>query len=67
MSRSPVLQECLDDAAKAAFGRTMTESHKQDICVSCGKPATEFKDELSKKDYSISGFCQTCQDETFGG
>ena len=25
-----------------------------------------FRDALSKKEYQISGLCQTCQDETFG-
>ena len=26
---------------------------------------SDFKDELSKKEYSISGMCQKCQDEVF--
>jgi uncharacterized CHY-type Zn-finger protein len=26
----------------------------------------DFKDELSKNEYKISGLCQKCQDETFG-
>ena len=25
----------------------------------------EFKDELSRKEFGISGMCQQCQDETF--
>lgn len=25
----------------------------------------EFKNELSKKEYTISGLCETCQDELF--
>ena len=32
----------------------------------CGKPITVFRDELSKKEYGISGLCQQCQDELFG-
>jgi len=35
-------------------------------CMSCKGDATEFKDELSKKEYSISGLCQKCQDKVFG-
>ena len=35
-------------------------------CTWCGGEAKEFKDELSKKEYQIGGFCQKCQDETFG-
>lgn len=35
--------------------------------IGCGGPATEFRDELSKKEYRISGLCQKCQDSFFGG
>ena len=35
-------------------------------CTFCAHYLTEFRDELSKKEYSVSGMCQTCQDETFG-
>jgi len=37
-------------------------------CAICGRElniATEFKDELSKKEYKISGLCQECQDKVF--
>ena len=34
--------------------------------IGCGGPATEFKDELSRKEYSISGLCQKCQNKVFG-
>ena len=45
-------------------------------CAFCGRPPTEmgdnraprahlFVDELSAKEYLISGICQECQDETF--
>ena len=47
-------------------GRKRVDSIKQDICSWCGKQATEFKDALSKREYTISGFCQECQDKTFG-
>lgn len=37
-------------------------------CSFCGIPIIEsdYRDELSKKEYSISGMCQRCQDKTFG-
>lgn len=41
---------------------------KEHYCPFCGKeinPATEFRDPLSLKEYSISGLCQDCQDEVF--
>lgn len=25
-----------------------------------------FRDEVSRREYTISGFCQTCQDKVFG-
>ena len=31
----------------------------------CGGDATEFKDEISKREFRISGLCQTCQDAAF--
>lgn len=43
---------------------------KSDRCVpppiGCGGPAVEFRDDLSRKEYSISGLCQKCQDSIFG-
>ena len=36
-------------------------------CPMCGKEITGFRDELSKKEFSISGMCQACQDQIFGG
>lgn len=40
-----------------------------DRCVDppfgCGKPADEFRDDLSRREYTISGLCQACQDEVF--
>jgi hypothetical protein len=49
-----------------------TSAIKSDHCVAspigCGKPVlvNEFRDELSLKEYRISGLCQQCQDEIFG-
>lgn len=38
-------------------------------CPFCGVSVDEnsFKDELSKKEYRISGICQGCQDKFFEG
>jgi len=56
----------LDSLSKISFGRTRTTSVVNNICVTCGKNASEFKDALSRKEYSISGMCQSCQDSVFG-
>ena len=52
-----------------AFGfNDQLENAKAGKCAWCGsdkvKPE-DFKDEISKKEFQISGFCQKCQDETF--
>lgn len=38
------------------------------VCPACCKPIDmlNFKDDLSCKEFSISGLCQKCQDEIFG-
>lgn len=41
---------------------------KEGKCPSCGKKidvTTEFRDEISVREYVISGMCQKCQDEVF--
>lgn len=35
--------------------------------LGCGKRVDELRNELSLKEYCISGMCQDCQDKTFGG
>ena len=61
--RSPGLDTFLQKLNPS--GRNVTESVKSDICSSCGKSAVEFKDVISRKEYSISGLCQKCQDDFF--
>ena len=36
------------------------------FCPTCSEPVVSFRDELSAREYSISGLCQTCQDSVFG-
>jgi len=39
-----------------------------EICPFCRQPVNrdEFRDSLSRKEFTISGICQDCQDKTFG-
>jgi len=55
-----------NDLAISLFGRSQDEAQDKAICVSCGGDASEFVDEVSQHEYSISGMCQKCQDEFFG-
>lgn len=66
--KSAEVRELLDKLSADAFGRSYTDSLGLQICVSCGEscPPESFVDDLSRKEYQISGFCQKCQDEVFG-
>lgn len=35
-------------------------------CMTCDSPNTDFRDDLSRKEYAISGMCQNCQDSVWG-
>ena len=43
------------------------EMIEKGFCPICGAEIdiNRFKDELSRKEFKISGMCQICQDETF--
>jgi len=49
----------------ALFGRSA--AIETDHCSNCHKEAIEFRDEKSYQEYRISGLCQVCQDDVFGG
>ena len=36
------------------------------LCPHCKNPIGQFRNDISKREYQISGLCQECQDETFG-
>jgi hypothetical protein len=35
------------------------------LCPTCGGEVVSFRDELSAREYAISGMCQGCQDSVF--
>ena len=35
------------------------------LCPTCDEEVGPFRDDLSRKEYGISGMCQTCQDMLF--
>lgn len=65
MSKTPKMEEHLDNVSKELFGR----SRKDDVCVTCGsdkiKPI-DFNDAISRREFEISHMCQECQDSVFG-
>lgn len=60
------LQSLVDELVKNRIGYIQEEARHYKICTWCGNPVTAFRDKLSEKEYDISGFCQKCQDDTFG-
>tara|TARA_B100000749_G_scaffold210260_1_gene165159 strand:+ start:22 stop:399 length:378 start_codon:yes stop_codon:yes gene_type:complete len=48
------------------FGRSGSPAIADNQCVKCGVHDVEFRDELSRKEFSISDLCQSCQDDIFG-
>lgn len=56
----------IDNFLTSMMGISRQKAFEKRICISCLKPATEFNDPLSEKEYSISCLCQKCQDEIFG-
>ena len=59
----------IDAMLTSIFGVDRVKTISGGTCVSCdaeGIIATSFSDDLSRKEYSISGLCQSCQDDVFG-
>lgn len=56
------------DAALRSLFPEMMERKDKGLCSTCGAPVTadDFDDELSVKEFRISGMCQGCQNKTFG-
>ena len=64
--KSPEMTKAIDDLTEKFFGKSRSDSIREAVCVSCKNPATQFRDEISRKEFTISGLCQTCQDQIFG-
>ena len=64
--KSPEMKKALERIGEKVFGRSRKRCLEEQTCVVCGYAASEFRDEASAKEYSISRMCQPCQDFTFG-
>jgi len=56
----------VENQLRGLSGVDRRESIRNWVCTRCGQKATSFDDALSLKEFSISGFCQSCQDAIFG-
>lgn len=57
----------MNDLINSLAGRDRQSTISAGHCMTCDKENVvgELRDNLSRKEYTISGMCQTCQDETF--
>jgi len=60
------MNEFLENIVSEIFGVSRMSGIGGDFCVSCKSPANDFADELSRREFAISGMCQSCQDSVFG-
>ncbi len=66
-NKTPEMEATLEDLGQLLFGRSRQVAADNQSCMVCGTDANFFRDELSRKEFSISRMCQSCQDKTFGG
>ena len=64
IERDPKLQEFIDNVFPLEAKRI-----KAGKCPFCGEKINtdDFKDDLSRREFEISGMCQKCQDDFFTG
>jgi len=47
-------------------GKSRVETVAGNRCTTCDDPDMDFRTELDRREYRISGMCQRCQDSVFG-
>tara|TARA_Y100000034_G_scaffold115237_1_gene152195 strand:- start:172 stop:402 length:231 start_codon:yes stop_codon:yes gene_type:complete len=62
-----LLDSVSEDIAKiSGYGMKRSDAMSAKKCSKCGGDASEFKDKLSEKEYTLTAWCQKCQDNFFG-
>lgn len=64
--KSQEMKNFLDGFTRDAFGMSRSEAIKNGVCVVCQTVADNFRDDVSEREFKISGMCQNCQDDVFG-
>lgn len=62
--KSEVIENILEKLSRN-FEVPRSLAFSQGSCVMCSGEAKEFRDSASKREYKISGMCQSCQDDFF--
>ena len=68
MGKNPEIKKVLDNITTDMFGKSKSDAEAERVCVFCHKPIKDedFRNEISRREYGISGICQKCQDDVFG-
>ena len=66
MPKSQEMIDFLNSMTEEIFGKSRSDCLEDNTCVTCGSKVSCFRDAISKKEYGISGMCQSCQDLSFG-
>jgi hypothetical protein len=60
--KSSIIEQLLTEINSGKSRRAYIHANK---CVRCEGDASYFMNEVSRKEFTISGWCQHCQDEMF--
>ena len=60
--KSSIMEQLLTELNGGKSRRAYIHANK---CVRCEGDASQFIDEVSRKEFAISGWCQHCQNEMF--
>ena len=62
-----ILNFLSEEMAKSkGSGMSRSSALKKNKCSKCGGEANKFRDKLSEKEYTLTAWCQSCQDYVFG-
>jgi len=56
----------IDNLLTNIIGKDRQKTVVRGGCMTCNNTCLSFRDQLSEREYKISGMCQSCQDDTFG-
>ena len=58
-----------DMAAASGKGMSRSAALESNRCARCGADASPstFRNDISRKEYTLTAWCQSCQDDFFGG
>lgn len=63
--KNPEMQKAIDKFQRMYFGIGTTEARERGICVTCKGSATSFSTDICRREYEISGMCESCQKDVY--